>query len=74
MENQSPNTLDPNNPTSSKDLKKIQSEIGTVMRQIAATVSYLPLLDCICSFDILIHTLKDCSVPAGLLLINFSVH
>lgn len=51
------------NPTSSKDLKRIQQEIGSVMRQISATVSYLPLLDCICSFDILIHTLKDCTVP-----------
>lgn len=63
-QNKDPNTnIDPNNPTSSKDLKKIQTEIGAVMRQIAATVSYLPLLECICSFDLLIHTLKDCEVP-----------
>lgn len=55
--------IDPNNPTSSKELKRIQMEISSVMRQISATVSYLPLLDCICSFDILIHTLKDCDVP-----------
>lgn len=55
--------VDPNNPTSSKELKRIQSEIGSVMRQISATVSYLPLLDCICSFDILIHTVKECEVP-----------
>ncbi|KAG5669973.1 hypothetical protein PVAND_000262 [Polypedilum vanderplanki] len=62
-QNQDPN-IDPNNPpTSSKELKKIQLEIGAVMRQIAATVSYLPLLDCICSFDLLVHTLKDCDVP-----------
>lgn len=54
---------DPNNPTSNKELKRIQQEIGSVMRQISATVSYLPLLDCICSFDILIHTLKECDVP-----------
>lgn len=63
-QNQDPNQIDPNNPpTSSKELKKIQMEIGAVMRQIAATVSYLPLLDCICSFDLLVHTLKDCDVP-----------
>lgn len=61
-QNKDPN-VDPKNPTSSKDLKKIQSEIGAVMRQIAATVSYLPLLECLCSFDVLIHTLKDCEVP-----------
>ena len=54
---------DPNNPKSAKELKRIQQEIGSVMRQISATVSYLPLLDCICSFDVLIHTLKDCQVP-----------
>lgn len=55
--------IDPNNPTSNKELKRIQQEIGSVMRQISATVSYLPLLDCICSFDILIHTIKDCELP-----------
>lgn len=55
--------VDPNNPTSNKELKRIQQEIGSVMRQISATVSYLPLLDCICSFDILIHTVKDCELP-----------
>lgn len=51
------------NPTSSKELKRIQQEIRDVMRQISATVSYLPLLDCICTFDVLIHTVKDCDVP-----------
>ena len=61
-QNKDPN-VDPTNPTSSKELKKIQAEIGAVMRQIAATVSYLPLLECICSFDLLIHTLKDCDIP-----------
>lgn len=61
-QNKDPN-IDPNNPTSSKELKKIQAEIGAVMRQIAATVTYLPLLECLCSFDLLIHTLKDCDIP-----------
>lgn len=62
-QNQDTNNVDKNNPTSSKELKKIQDEIRTVMRQIAATVSYLPLLDNLCSFDIHLHTLKDCEVP-----------
>lgn len=55
--------IDPNNPTSSKELKRIQMEIGSVMRQIASTVTYLPLLDGICSFDVLIYTLRDCEIP-----------
>lgn len=55
--------IDPNNPTSSKDIKKIQNEIRAVMLQIAATVSYLPLIDCLCSFDLHLHTLKDCQIP-----------
>ena len=55
--------MDPKNPTSSKELKVIQAEIRDVMRQIAATISYLPLLECVCSFDILIHTIKECDVP-----------
>jgi mitotic spindle assembly checkpoint protein MAD2 len=55
---------DSKNPTSSKELKKIQGEIRDVMRQIAATVSYLPLLECICSFDVLIYMKEsNCNVP-----------
>ncbi|XP_065090398.1 mitotic spindle assembly checkpoint protein MAD2A [Ochlerotatus camptorhynchus] len=55
--------IDPNNPTSSKELKKIQAEIRDVMRQLAASVSYLPLIECICTFDVLIHTLKKTDIP-----------
>lgn len=47
----------------SKDLKKIQQEIRDVMLQVAATVSYLPLLECRCSFDVLVHAIQDCDVP-----------
>lgn len=65
LDNQNKDTsnIDPKNPTSSKDLKKIQDEIRAVMRQIAATVSYLPLLECLCSFDLHLHTVKDCEIP-----------
>lgn len=48
---------------SSKDLKKIQQEIRDVMLQVAATISYLPFLDCRCSFDVLVHAKTDCDVP-----------
>lgn len=50
-------------PISNKDNKRIQQEIGSVMRQISATVSYLPLIDCVCSFDLFVYALKDCDVP-----------
>uniref|UniRef100_A0A1A9VZE5 Mitotic spindle assembly checkpoint protein MAD2A n=1 Tax=Glossina brevipalpis TaxID=37001 RepID=A0A1A9VZE5_9MUSC len=49
--------------TSSKELKRIQNEIREVMRQISATITYLPLLDCICTFDIMIYTLRNCDIP-----------
>ncbi|XP_041976701.1 mitotic spindle assembly checkpoint protein MAD2A [Aricia agestis] len=48
---------------SSKDLKKIQQEIRDVMLQVAATISYLPFLDCRCSFDVLVHAQTDCDIP-----------
>lgn len=56
-------TAENNAVTGSKELKKIQQEIRDVMLQISATVSYLPLLDCRCSFDILTHVADDCQLP-----------
>ncbi len=44
--------------SSAKDEKKIKLEIRDVIRQITASVTFLPLLDCLCSFDILIYTHK----------------
>ncbi|KAI5643969.1 HORMA domain-containing protein [Phthorimaea operculella] len=52
-----------NEQVGSKDLKKIQQEIRDVMLQVAATISYLPFLDCRCSFDVLVHAKTDCDVP-----------
>ncbi|KOB67207.1 Mad2 [Operophtera brumata] len=52
-----------NETVSSKELKKIQQEIRDVMLQVAATISYLPFLDCRCSFDVLVHAKTDCDVP-----------
>merc|ERR1712117_48208 len=45
------------------DEKQIKQEIRDVIRQITASVTFLPLLDCICSFDILIYTHKDLVAP-----------
>ncbi|XP_062898303.1 mitotic spindle assembly checkpoint protein MAD2A [Mobula hypostoma] len=46
-----------------KSEKAIQDEIRSVIRQITATVTFLPLLDTACSFDLLIYTDKDLEVP-----------
>ena len=46
-----------------KDEKKIKAEIRDVIRQITASVTFLPLLDCLCSFDILVYSHSDTNVP-----------
>lgn len=46
-----------------KDLKLIQKEIRDVLRQISASISFLPLLDCLCSFDLHVYTNQGCEVP-----------
>ncbi|CAH2300668.1 mitotic spindle assembly checkpoint MAD2A, partial [Pelobates cultripes] len=55
------------NPISSvvreKSPKVIQEEIRSVIRQITATVTFLPLLETACAFDLLIYTDKDLEVP-----------
>ncbi|KAF6205096.1 hypothetical protein GE061_019263 [Apolygus lucorum] len=50
-------------PIGTKELKVIQNEIRDVLRQICSTVSFLPLLDCPCAFDLLIYTKPDIEVP-----------
>lgn len=42
-----------------KQLKDIQQEIRNVLRQITACVTFLPLLDCLCSFDLQVHTVNN---------------
>lgn len=49
--------------TSDKPLKQIKNEIRDVLKQITSSVSYLPLLDCLCSFDIQIYTKDDVNLP-----------
>ncbi|XP_019389580.1 PREDICTED: mitotic spindle assembly checkpoint protein MAD2A [Crocodylus porosus] len=46
-----------------KSQKAIQDEIRSVIRQITATVTFLPLLETSCAFDLLIYTDKDLVVP-----------
>ncbi|EFC48735.1 mitotic spindle assembly checkpoint protein MAD2 [Naegleria gruberi] len=46
-----------------KDLKQITSEIQAVIRQITASVTFLPLLNEPCTFDLLVYTSKDICTP-----------
>lgn len=46
-----------------KPLKEIQSEIAGIIRQITASVSFLPLLSEPCAFDLLVYTDSDADVP-----------
>lgn len=52
-----------NEQVSNKPLKQIKNEIRDVLKQIASSVAYLPLLDCLCSFDIQIYTSNDVVLP-----------
>ena len=48
---------------SSKRLKEIHGEMQAIIRQIPASVTFLPLLNEPCSFDLLVYTKKDAAVP-----------
>jgi len=49
-----------------KENKKgdVTSEIQAIVRQITASVTFLPLLDEPCAFDLLVYTQKTSAVPA----------
>lgn len=50
---------------SSRPLKEIQADIAAIIRQITASVTFLPLLDEPCAFDLLVYTDKDAEVPSA---------
>jgi len=54
-----------NKKTANKDEKRIRQEMSDVLRQITASVAFLPLLETRCSFDVLIHTGRDTELPDG---------
>lgn len=64
-ENAHPNTASSSasGKKSSKSLKEIHGEIQAIIRQITASVTFLPLLNEPCSFDLLVYTKKDAAVP-----------
>lgn len=47
-----------------KPKKEVMSEIQAILRQITASVSFLPLLEEQCAFDLLVYTDKNSEVPA----------
>jgi mitotic spindle assembly checkpoint protein MAD2 len=46
-----------------KTVKEVHDEIQAIIRQITASVTFLPLLNEPCSFDLLIYTNKTAVVP-----------
>jgi mitotic spindle assembly checkpoint protein MAD2 len=46
-------------------VKAITKQIQAIIRQITASVTFLPLLDEACAFDLLIYTRKTASVPGA---------
>ncbi|XP_045211403.1 mitotic spindle assembly checkpoint protein MAD2A-like [Mercenaria mercenaria] len=46
-----------------KSEKEVNGEIRAVIRQITASVTFLPLIEEPCSFDLLVYTDKDLEVP-----------
>lgn len=52
-------------PSQSADVKAITKQIQAIIRQITASVTFLPLLDEACAFDLLVYTRKTASVPGA---------
>lgn len=46
-----------------KSMQEINGEIQAIIRQITASVTFLPLLNEPCSFDLLVYTKKDTPAP-----------
>ncbi|KAL2370060.1 hypothetical protein RJ035_006987 [Blastomyces gilchristii] len=63
------NALIPTNPASTatpppeKSEKEIQEEIQAIFRQITASVTFLPVLDGNCTFNVLVYADADSEVP-----------
>lgn len=50
-------------PTHEKTEKEIQEEIQAIFRQITASVTFLPVLDGNCTFNVLVYADADSEVP-----------
>ncbi|KAE8363010.1 DNA-binding protein [Aspergillus caelatus] len=61
-ENAGPENADPQAPVE-KTEKEIQEEIQAIFRQITASVTFLPVLDGDCTFNVLVYADADSEVP-----------
>jgi len=50
-------------PASEKSEQEIQAEIQSIFRQITASVTFLPMLDGNCTFNVLVYADADSDVP-----------
>ena len=59
------NVLDPSTtePPAEKSEKEIQGEIQAIFRQITASVTFLPMLDGNCTFNVLVYADANSDVP-----------
>ena len=48
---------------SARSEKEVAQEIAAILRQITSSTSFLPLLDCVCTFDVLVYTPTDIDTP-----------
>ena len=55
--------LDPDKPRANKPEKEIAAEISGIIRQITGSVTFLPLLQEACTFDLLVYTRNSAEVP-----------
>jgi len=62
-ENASPSEMDLQSTPPEKTEKEIQEEIQAVFRQITASVTFLPVLDGNCTFNVLVYANADSEVP-----------
>eukprot|EP01091_Cochliopodium_minus_P006778 TRINITY_DN1675_c0_g1_i1.p1 TRINITY_DN1675_c0_g1~~TRINITY_DN1675_c0_g1_i1.p1 ORF type:complete len:214 (-),score=48.68 TRINITY_DN1675_c0_g1_i1:27-668(-) len=56
-------SLDVNAKPKEKSVKEIKGEIAGIIRQITASVTFLPYFEERCSFDILVYTDKETQIP-----------
>lgn len=49
-----------------KTAKQVHDEIAAIMRQVAASVTYLPMLSEACSFEVLAYTDESTAIPAAM--------
>lgn len=63
MPNLSPTNTAATTPPPEKSEKEIQEEIQAIFRQITASVTFLPVLDGNCTFNVLVYADADSEVP-----------